>query len=118
MKKLAILVSVGFMLCMATSSFAATTFLHNEAPTDLDNDLLSAYRTSTNVVLVAETSDDNSYYEVVAGHNQGNRMFASSSSVAQLFWATKDVGGVVESGNLPNWDADEVDPDAPGWEPL
>lgn len=125
MKKLAFLIAIAFVFSLSTPLMAASTFTHNAVPEgDIATDasqMIVAYRTSTNVVLVAD--GDNAAYEVVAGHNQGNRMFSSGSGLAQLFWADKVVGDTIAAGDLPGAEL-EPDPDtgevpeSATWKPL
>lgn len=88
MKKLILLTALAFVLSFVSSPFAATKFVHNLAPDgDFDNTsslMIDAYRTSTNVVLIAETDDTGFEYIVAAGHTQGNRIYSSGSGDAQI----------------------------------
>lgn len=89
MKKLILLAALAFVLSFVSTPFAATEFTHDAAPNgDFDNTngsaMINAYRTSTNVVLIAETDATGFEYVVASGHTQGNRIYSSGSGDAQI----------------------------------
>jgi len=118
MKKITVLLAFAFALGLSTSAFAVTQFSHltgEDGAPDGDyvadsSAMLEAYRTSTNVILIADTTDDQTGYAVGAGHTQGTRIFTSSSGNSQI--EVTDL----EAGTKPT--AENIEAEVTGIDPV
>ena len=94
MKKMTVLFAMALLLGFPLAAMSETTFSGSEEPDGKDViGIVSQFRTSTNVLLIAKGGA--SSYAACSGHKNGDRAYGSSSGDAKLYWAPKDVGAEV-----------------------
>ena len=82
------ILTVALIFSIASFAVASTTFTDDAIPsgdyTADTNKLLDNFRTSKNVILVADNGGDQTVYTVAAGHTQGNKIYSSTSNSSTI----------------------------------
>lgn len=122
MKKMTVLFAMALLLGFPLAAMSETTFSDSAKPDGEEvKGIVSQFRTSTNVLLIAEGT--NSTYAAVSGHLNGDRRYGSSSGDSKLYWKSKVAGtGLTDTDKAEASDSSAfVDADgaaANEWAPL